>query len=111
MTRGDVFFADIDTIGRHVQAGYRPWLVVQNDVGNYYSPTTIVVPLTSNLRKHPNQPTHTIIKHPPLHVSLALCEQVRVVDIKSWWRPVCKLSDGEMERVDTCLKNALGVGF
>lgn len=112
MTRGQVFFADIDYFDKgtsHIQGGFRPWLVVQNDVGNHYSPTTIVVPLTSNLHKHPNQPTHTKIKHDPLSPSIVLCEQIRVVDVKPYWKPVCQLNEVEMKRVDACLKSALGV--
>lgn len=44
------------------QSGKRPAIIVQNDTGNFFSTTTIVMPLTSNTNKNPNQPTHTLIK-------------------------------------------------
>lgn len=112
MKRGQVFFATINNNKSctHVQEGFRPWLVVQNNVGNKYSPTVIVVPLTSNLRKHPHQPTHTIVRNRALKPSIVLCEQVTVVDCMPYWEPVCKLSASEIHKVDECLKNALGLG-
>ena len=58
ITRGDIFYANLDgTIGSE-QSGIRPVIVVQNDIGNKYSPTTIIVPLTKKVRLKINQPTH-----------------------------------------------------
>lgn len=110
MTRGHVFFANLsETNNTHIQGGYRPWLVVQNNAGNKYSPTTIVVPLTSNIKKHPNQPTHCFVIVHGLRPSIALCEQIRVIDVKPFYKPILKLPDCEMKKVDKCLKYTLGL--
>ena len=50
--RGDIYYADLGDVFGSEQAGVRPVLIVQNDIGNKYSPTVIVAPLTSRERKH-----------------------------------------------------------
>lgn len=79
--RGDIFCADMNPIVGSEQGGIRPVLIVQNDLGNMYSPTTIVVALTSKQDKK-SLPTH-------IHIgtesglnrdSMALCEQIRTID-------------------------------
>ena len=58
--RGDLYYADLDpTIGSE-QDGFRPVLVVQNNIGNAHSPTVIIVPLTTKIKKN-NLPTHVLI--------------------------------------------------
>ena len=59
----DVVTCDLgnDVIGSE-QGGIRPVLIVQNDLGNTYSPCTIVIPFSSNIKKNPNQPTHSLFK-------------------------------------------------
>lgn len=83
--RGEIYYADLtsDTKGSSVQSGYRPVIIIQNDIGNAHSPTTIVVPLTSK-NKRRDLPTHVQIKannETGLRCdSIALLEQVRSID-------------------------------
>lgn len=81
--RGDIFYADLRPVVGSEQGGIRPVLIVQNDTGNKYSPTTIVVMLTSKMNKN-ILPTHVNIcsdKENGLKTdSLALCEQFRTID-------------------------------
>ena len=58
--RGDMFYADLSPVIGSEQGGIRPVLIVQNDVGNKYSPTVIVLPLTTEIKKA-DLPTHCII--------------------------------------------------
>lgn len=81
--RGDIILAEQPKGDFCVQGGLRPYFVVQNDIGNKYSPTTIVIPLTSQLKKL-KQPTHIIISKQDatgLKVdSMVLCEQIITID-------------------------------
>lgn len=81
--RFDIVQADLSgTIGSE-QGGIRPVLVIQNDIGNQHSPTTIVMPFSTRTYKNPNQPTHTLIRKSAdtgLRVdSVLLGEQMRVI--------------------------------
>ena len=81
MKRGDIYYANLNpTIGSE-QGDTRPVIIVQNDIGNGFSPTLIVTPLTSNLRKNP-LPTHVMIPSSCglERDSLALMEQIRTID-------------------------------
>ena len=79
--RGDIYYADLNPVTGSEQGGVRPCLVVQNDLGNTYSPTIVIVPITCKLSKNP-LPTHvTIPRSYGLETdSLALTEQIRTVD-------------------------------
>lgn len=82
----DIIEADLfGTIGSE-QGGIRPALIVQNDIGNLHSPTTIVMPFSTKIFKNPNQPTHTLIKKSAdtgLKMdSVLLGEQLRVISNK-----------------------------
>lgn len=81
--RYDIVQADLSgTIGSE-QGGIRPVLIIQNDIGNLHSPTTIVMPFSTKVFKNPNQPTHTLIKKSAdtgLKMdSVLLGEQMRVI--------------------------------
>lgn len=81
--RYDIVQADLSgTVGSE-QGGIRPVLIIQNDIGNSYSPTTIVMPFSTKTFKNPNQPTHTLIKKSAdtgLKMdSVLLGEQMRVI--------------------------------
>lgn len=110
--RGDVvkFTAPPLSEDTNVQQGYRPWLVVQNDVGNAYSSTTIVVPLTGYMKRL-DLPTHIPIVWAGIRPSTALCEQIRTVDIREdEWARVCTLPPEIMAHVDQALMAALFPG-
>lgn len=80
----DIIIVDlgVDNIGSE-QAGIRPAVVIQNNIGNYYSPTTIVLPLTTRIKKL-NQPTHVLLKKKDINFlkqdSVVLGEHIRTVD-------------------------------
>jgi mRNA-degrading endonuclease toxin of MazEF toxin-antitoxin module len=104
--RGDIYLADL---GRnmcgdeysHVQSGVRPVVVVQNDLGNYFSPTVVIVPITSNIAKKPGQPTHCVIeKTMGLSTdSIALGEQIRTIDKRQCIKYLGRLSRSETDAV------------
>ena len=80
--RGDIYYADLDPVIGSEQGGIRPVLVIQNDVGNKYSPTVIVAPFTSKLEKPP-LPTHVFIRSEDSHLSqdsIILLEHIRTID-------------------------------
>lgn len=81
--RYDIVQADLSgTVGSE-QGGVRPVLIIQNDIGNLNSPTTIVMPFSTKVYKNPNQPTHTLIKKSAENGlkkdSILLGEQMRVI--------------------------------
>ena len=104
--RGDVVMIDVPmpTTG-HVQGGNRPWVVVQNEIGNKHSPTSIVVPMTTQLKRL-DLPTHVAVTWGNLLPSMVECEQVRVIDATDDWKYICTLPKEIMTHVDTALKNA-----
>lgn len=108
--RGDIVLIDVPIVdGSRVQGGNRPWLIVQNDVGNRHSPTTIVVPLTSKLKRM-EMPTHVIVTGKGIKASMVECEQVRVIDKARVKKCICTLSPQIMSYVDKALKNAFFYG-
>lgn len=81
--RYDIVQADLSGAIGSEQGGIRPVLIIQNDIGNLHSPTTIVIPFSTKVFKNPNQPTHTLIKKSVdtgLKMdSILLGEQMRVI--------------------------------
>ena len=110
--RGDVFYADLSPVIGSEQGGTRPVLVVQNDIGNRYSPTVIVSAITSHIDKA-KLPTHVEL---PSDVSglerdsVILLEQVRTVDKRRLKEKVSHMDDELMAMVDTALAISLGLG-
>lgn len=78
--RGDVFLVNFGHPFGSEQGGTRPAVIIQNDVGNYYSPTLIVVPLTTS-QKNSGLPTHVHFLFNGIQ-NIALCEQIRTIDKK-----------------------------
>lgn len=109
--RGEIYYADLGEIYGSEQAGIRPVLVLQNDVGNRFSPTIIVAPLTSKDNKA-ELPTHCAIQvEGRLKTeSLVLLEQIRVID-KSRLKGqlVGRLKKEYMEEVDRALLISVGL--
>lgn len=104
--RGDVVLINLPIpMEGHIQGGSRPCVIVQNNVGNEFSPTTIVCPLTTKLKRL-ELPTHVAITWEPLQPSMIECEQVRVIDVQPDWKYLCTLPSETMSHVDTALRNA-----
>ena len=109
--RGDVYYADLDPVLGSEQGGLRPVLIVQNDIGNKYSPTIICVAITSQINKA-KLPTHIEIdctKYTLVKDSVVLAEQVRTVDKKRLREKICHLDEGFMSRVDRALRVSFGL--
>lgn len=104
--RGDVVLIDMPLMrNSHVLGGVRPWVIVQNDLGNQFSPTSIVCPLTTQFKKM-DMPTHIAIAWDKLLPSVVQCEQVRVVDVRDDWKYIVTLPPEIMEHIDAALRNA-----
>jgi len=107
--RGDVFYADLEpTIGSE-QGGIRPVLVVQNNVGNKYSPTVVVLPISS--AKKSEMPTHIRIcgsKMLPQN-SVVLAEQIRTIDRDRLQKYVGSVGLEIMKKVEMAMKISIGV--
>ena len=110
--RGDIYNVDFDPVTGSEQDGYRPALVVQNDIGNEHSPTVIVAPITGSLTK-PKLPTH--VKLPTsgnrLHRdSYMLAEQLRAVDLSRFCKPLGNVGDTYARAaIDRALGISIGV--
>jgi len=112
MKRGDIYRADLDPVQGSEQGGVRPVVIVQNDQGNFSSPTVIVAPLTTQ-RKKPMQKTHVTILPPEgglKYPSVVLCEQIRTLEKTRLTRYLGTLDQNSLRRVDEALRHALGTG-
>ena len=108
--RGDMFYADLSPVVGSEQGGIRPVLIIQNDLGNKYSPTVIAAAITSQKNKT-NLPTHIEIdsKNNGLKSnSVVLAEQIRTID-KSRLKE--KIGHIEDQKVMNKINSALGVSF
>lgn len=111
MKRGEVYYADLDPVIGSEQGGMRPVLIIQNDLGNRFSPTVIVLPLTSKVNKTPLR-THVPLLPPQGGVrkpSIILCEQVRTLEKVRLTRKLGVLSPEKMALVEKALAAAVGV--
>ena len=109
--RGDVFYADLRPVVGSEQGGIRPVVILQNDVGNRYSPTVICAAITSKMNKA-KMPTHVEVMGSPdmlVKDSVILLEQIRTIDKRRLKECICNLTDAVMERVDHCLLVSVGL--
>ena len=106
--RGELYYADLDPVFGHEQGGTRPVLVLQNDVGNYYSPTLIVTAATRRTFKKPSQPTHVVLDDAEgLEPSLFMLEVIRTIDKRRVRSYVGRLTEEQMEQIDAALRVSL----
>ena len=107
--RGEIWYADMSPVIGSEQGGLRPVIIVQNDVGNKFAPTTIAIPLTSCLAKKP-LPTHVTFTTTCLRAeSVALCEQVRTLDKMRMKTLMGSLDAETMAEIDKALAISLGL--
>jgi mRNA interferase MazF len=109
--RGYIFFADLSPVVGSEQGGVRPVLIIQNDVGNRYSPTVIVAAITSQIDKA-KLPTHIEVSASEYNLdrnSVILLEQIRTIDKQRLQKKVTELDDKIMQRVDESLRISLGL--
>ncbi len=108
--RGELYYADLSPVVGSEQGGVRPVLVVQNDIGNRYSPTIIAACLTSKINKA-KLPTHielSAVEYGLSKDSVVLLEQIRTLDKKRLKEKIGELTDAMMIRVDDALLISLG---
>ncbi len=108
--RGDMFYADLSPVVGSEQGGIRPVLVIQNNIGNKYSPTVIVSAITSQLNKN-KLPTHIELGSEEFGLkenSIILTEQIRTIDKSRLKEKIGHINDAKvMNQIDS----ALGVSF
>ena len=109
--KGDIFFADLSPVIGSEQGGVRPVIVIQNDIGNKYSPTVIVAAITSQINKA-KLPTHVEIRageHGLNKDSVILLEQLRTVDKRRLRERIGRMDGDSMEKVNEALVISLGI--
>ena len=110
--RGDLFYADLNPVVGSEQGGIRPVLVIQNDVGNHFSPTVVAAAITSRKAKN-SLPTHILLENVPglAPTSLLLLEQLRTIDRKRLRGYIGRISKEKMLEVDAALAISIGIGY
>lgn len=111
LKRGDIFFAELNPVQGSEQGGVRPVLVVQNDVGNNFSPTTIILPITSKLSKA-KLPTHVALSRRESGLSrdsVVLAEQIRTIDKVRLQQKVATLNEITMSRINEAMEVSMGI--
>ncbi|MDR1702440.1 MAG: type II toxin-antitoxin system PemK/MazF family toxin [Sporomusaceae bacterium] len=109
--RGDIYYANLSPVVGSEQGGHRPVLVIQNDVGNKYSPTVIVAAITSQISKA-KLPTHVEVNSKIYNLekdSVILLEQLRTIDKRRLRDKVTHLSEEIMSKVDEAIRISLGL--
>ena len=108
--RGEVYFADLSPVVGSEQGGTRPVLIIQNDVGNKYSPTVIVSAITSQLTKA-KLPTHIELSASGCHLpknSVVLLEQIRTLDKRRLKEKITEIDSIKMKEINRALLISLG---
>ncbi len=109
--RGDIYYADLSPVIGSEQGGIRPVLIIQNDVGNKYSPTVIAAAITSQINKA-KMPTHIELPASEYGLykdSVVLLEQIRTIDKRRLREKVAHLDKGLMEDVNSALAVSFGI--
>ncbi|WP_085520467.1 type II toxin-antitoxin system PemK/MazF family toxin [Tuberibacillus sp. Marseille-P3662] len=109
--RGDVYFADLSPVVGSEQGGVRPVLVIQNNIGNRFSPTVVVAAITAQIQKA-KLPTHVEIdaqKYGFDRDSVILLEQIRTIDKQRLTDKITHLDDDMMNGVDEAIRISLGL--
>lgn len=109
--RGEIYYAELSPVIGSEQGGTRPVLVIQNDIGNQYSPTTIVAAITSQISKG-KLPTHVEITAENSGLerdSVILAEQIRTIDKRRLKHKVALLDEGSLIQVNQALEISLGL--
>ena len=108
--RGELYYADSSPVVGSEQGGIRPVLVVQNDVGNKYSPTVIAAAVTSKINKA-KLPTHIELpseSYGLVRDSVILLEQIRTLDKRRLKERIGELNEATMSKVDKAILISLG---
>lgn len=111
ITRGEMYYADLDPVVGSEQGGVRPVLIIQNNVGNRYSPTVIVAIISGRTSTKAKMPTHYLVKgYVGLkRESIILLEQIRTIDKQRLQNCIGQLKENDMEQINKCLGVSLGL--
>ncbi len=110
--RGDIFYADLSPVVGSEQGGIRPVLIVQNDIGNKYSPTVIAAAITSQ-REKSRLPTHIQLPSTGSGLSrdsIVLLEQIRTIDKKRLKEKMGRIDESSMTEINRALLISFGLG-
>ena len=110
--RGDIYYADLSPVVGSEQGGLRPVLIIQNDVGNRYSPTVIAAAITSRMGKT-RLPTHIDIYADKVGLardSVVLLEQIRTLDKRRLKEKMGHLDEDSMQQVNSAIAVSFGLG-
>ena len=110
--RGDIYYADLSPVVGSEQGGIRPVLVIQNDIGNKYSPTVIAAAITSQINKA-KMPTNIQLAAKDYGLnkdSVILLEQIRTIDKRRLREKIGRIDDGLMASVNNALSISFGLG-
>lgn len=110
--RGDIYYADLSPVVGSEQGGIRPVLVIQNDIGNKYSPTVIAAAITSQINKA-KMPTHIELAAKDYGLnkdSVILLEQIRTINKRRLREKIGRIDDGLMASVNNALSISFGLG-
>ncbi len=106
--RGDIYLADLGTPEGSIQGGIRPVINIQNNAGNFFGPTLIIIPLTTELKKL-HQPTHFVLKeqHGLTELSMSESEQPQTINKSQVIKYLGKTTPDNMRHIDECLRISL----
>lgn len=113
VSRGEIYFAELNPVQGSEQGGTRPVLIIQNNVGNTYSPTTIVLAITSQTNKA-RLPTHVTVPATESGLqrdSVILAEQMRTIDKSRLKQKVAELQPRTMRRIDSAMALSIGLSM
>ena len=109
IVRGEIYMADLDPCIGSEQGGIRPVVIIQNNRGNKYSPTTIVACLSSKIYTKHHLPTHHLLPEGIglKYKSMVMCEQIRVIDKSRLLKKIATVSRLDMLAIDRKIKISL----
>ena len=108
INRGDIYLANLNPYKGSEQGGKRPVIIIQNNVGNHYSPTVIVTAVTSRFFKKRALPTHVPLDNEELEKnSLALLEQIRTIDKSRLIRKIGRVPKEKMKEIGAAIHVSL----
>ena len=109
--RGEIYYADLNPIKGHEQGGRRPVLIIQNDLGNQFSPTTIVAPLTTafSARTYPTEVRVEAGNGGLPQASSVLLNQIKAVDKDRLEERIGQFNQAIMRQIDEAIKISLGL--
>jgi mRNA interferase MazF len=111
INRGEIFLANLEPVKGSEQGGIRPVLIIQNNIGNQYSTTTIIAPITSKIFEK-EFPTNVFVSKRDSKLnkdSTILLNQIRTIDKRRLAKRISSLDDFTMNKVDRAIKISLGL--